>query len=420
MIPFSSSAPVLTRFELFVALRYLRAKRKQAVISVITIISIVGVAAGVAALIIALAINNGFRNTLQKNLLGATAHVNIVEKVPGYGIENWRERVQQARRLPHVVSAAPVLYGPVFVSGPQQSRGALLKGIDLGADVAASDNLRQLKQGSLKSLREPGKFPGIILGSKLAEETGMTLNAVVRIFSPQGELTPFGPQFSDRRFRVVGIFESGFYDIDLGWAYAAMPAVQQALSLNDVVNTIELRVDDIYKAPEAAAAVERTMGEKLAATTWMEQNQRLLSALRMEKVVTVITIGLIQLVAALNILIALVMMVMERYRDIAVLMSMGAKARQIRNVFIVEGLIIGVTGTGIGLVTGHVLSYLADRNRWIQLDQTVYALGFVPFEPRWPDSIWVAAAAIAVSFLATIYPARNAARIAPAEVLRYE
>lgn len=411
---------MLSRFEVFVARRYLRAKRKQAVISVITAISVLGVAAGVTALIIALAINNGFRNTLQRNLLGATAHVNVVEKEPGFGIENWREAVARARRLPHVQSAAPVLYGQVFLSGPLQSKGAVLKGIDLTSELAASDTLKRLKEGSLDRLNVPGELPGIILGSRLAAEIGMMLNAVVTVISPQGELTPFGPQLSYQRFRVVGIFESGFFDIDANWAYAALETVQRALSLKDVINAVEMRVDDIYLADQVAAQAEALLGPGLAATSWMEQNRQLLNALRMEKAVTIITIGLIQLVAALNILIALVMMVMERYRDIAVLMSLGARLRQIRRIFMLEGVFIGITGAMLGLAAGHVLCYFADRYRWIQLDEQVYALSFVPFEPRLLDSLWVAGVAILVSFLATIYPARNAARIAPAEVLRYE
>jgi len=219
---------------------------------------------------------------------------------------------------------------------------------------------------------------------------------------------------------VVGIFESGFYDIDDSWAYTSLAAAQQALSLQDVVNQIEVKLDDLNVAPEAAQAIEKIAGPKYATTTWMERNRQLMNALKMEKAVTVVTIGLIELVAALNILITLVMMVMEKYRDIAVLMSMGARRAQIRGIFMLQGVLIGVVGTAFGLVAGYGLCFLADRYRWIRLDEQVYALSFVPFAPRWVDGLWIAAAAILVSFLATIYPARNATRIAPAEVLRYE
>ncbi len=413
---------VPSSFELFVARRYLKARRKEAVISVITAISVVGVAAGVMALVVALAINNGFRDTLQRNLLGAMAHVTVQEKVPGNGIENWEGMAARIRRVPHVVAVGPALYSPIFFSGPVNQKGGILKGVDIGIELQISDTLRHLKAGSVDRLRAtptPG-MPGIILGSRLAEDVGMLLDSMVSVVSPQGELTPIGPRPSIRRFRVVGIFESGFYDIDDTWAYTSLAAAQQALSLPDVVNEIEVKLDDLNRAPAVAREIEQLAGSKYATTTWMERNHQLLNALQMEKAVTVVTIGLIELVAALNILITLVMMVMEKYRDIAVLMSMGAQRAQIRGIFMLQGVLIGVVGTAIGLVIGYTLCYLADRYRWIRLDEQVYALSFVPFEPRWVDGLWIAAAAVLVSFLATIYPARNATRIAPAEVLRYE
>jgi lipoprotein-releasing system permease protein len=372
------------------------------------------------ALIVALAITNGFRNTLQRNLLGATAHINIVEKEPQYGIENWRDLIPRLRKLPHVSGAAPTLYGAVFLAGPLQSKGAILKGIDLSGELAVSDVLRRLKQGSLDGLRGTGRIPGIVLGSRLAQDTGMLPNAVLTVVFPQGELTPFGPQPSYRQFRVAGIFESGFYDFDANWAYASLEATQRGMSLKDVVNAIELRLDDLNRAPEVARASEAVIGPKLTATTWLEQNKQLLNALRMEKAVTTVTIGLIVLVGALNILITLIMMVMERYRDIAILMSMGARKEQIRNIFIFEGVIIGALGTAAGLIAGYTICHFADKYHWIRLDETVYSLSFVPFEPRPLEGLLVASAALLISLLATIYPARSATRIAPAEVLRYE
>jgi len=405
-----------------VARRYLKARRKEAVISVITAISVLGVAAGVMALVVALAINNGFRDTLQRNLLGAMAHINVQEKEPRNGIENWEALTARIRQLPHVTAAGPALYTPIFFSGPVQSKGGILKGVDIAAEMQISDTLRHLKAGSVEGLRATpdGGVPGVILGARLADDIGMLLHSMVNVTSPQGELTPFGPRPAMRRFRVVGIFESGFYDIDDSWAYTSLAAAQQALSLQDVVNQIEVKLDDLNVAPEAAQAIEKIAGPKYATTTWMERNRQLMNALKMEKAVTVVTIGLIELVAALNILITLVMMVMEKYRDIAVLMSMGARRAQIRGIFMLQGVLIGVVGTAFGLVAGYGLCFLADRYRWIRLDEQVYALSFVPFAPRWVDGLWIAAAAILVSFLATIYPARNATRIAPAEVLRYE
>jgi lipoprotein-releasing system permease protein len=412
---------VTGRFEFFVARRYLRAKRKQAVISVISVISVVGVAAGVMALVVALAINNGFRKTLETSLLGAYAHILVLEKEPGYGIADWRGLEAKLVKLPHVVAASPALYGQTYLYTDHSASGATLKGIETGAELETSDMLRRLKAGSLAGLRpNPDALPGIILGSGLARTVGAQMGGTVTVMSPQGELTPFGPRPSSQRFRVVGLFESGFFEIDSTWAFASLTATQRLLGLDDVVNSVELKLDNIYQAPGVAAEVDRVVAPKLAASTWMESNRHILNALNMERAVTFVTIGLIVLVAALNILITLIMMVMEKYRDIAILVSMGAKQVQIRRIFMFQGMLIGAVGTAIGLAAGHILSYLADTYRWVRLDEEVYALSFVPFAPRWIDSVWIAALALAISFLATIYPARNASRIAPAEALRYE
>jgi len=413
---------VTSKFELFIARRYLRAHRKEKVISVITAISILGVAAGVMALIIALAVNNGFKNTLERNLLGAMAHISVLEKEPGSGIENWRQLSVRLRQLPHVTAVGPALYTPVFLTGGLQPHGAQLKGIDVASELAISESLRHLKQGSLAPLRDPTATPpGILLGTRLVEDTGMVLNSRITVISPQGgTLTPFGIRPSFRPFRVAGIFESGFFEIDDSWAYTSIETAQKLLGVADVVNAIELKVDDLDRAPEIARDIEKLVGSRYTTTTWMERNKQLIGALNMERMVTVITIGLIVLVAALNIFITLVMMVMEKYRDIAVLMSMGARGGQIRRIFMLQGVLIGVVGSSIGLILGYALCYYANRYHWVRLDETVYSLSFVPFEPRWIDGLWVPAAAILVSFVATIYPARKATQITPAEVLRYE
>lgn len=407
------------RFEIFVAKRYLRAHRKEAVVSVVTIISVIGVAAGVMALIIALAVNNGFRNELQKSLLGATADVDIQAKESTNGIENWQDLILRLRKLPHVIAASPALYSPVFLQG-LVPKGAILKGVDIASELQTSDMLKHLKQGSLDRLKIPSAFPGIVLGSGLARDTGMLLNSIVTVISPQGEMTPVGMVPKYVRFRVVGIFESGYFVYDDNWAFTSLQSAQQALSLQDVVNEIEIKLDDLNLAPQVSDQAAKLIGPHLLATNWQELNRQLLNAFRMEKTVTFVTIGLIVLVAALNILISLVMMVMEKYRDIAVLMSMGARRGQIRKIFMLQGVLIGITGTAIGLAVGQVLCYFANRYHWIRLDQQVYALSFVPFEPHLVDSLWVAGLAILVSFLATIYPARSASHLTPTEVLRYE
>jgi lipoprotein-releasing system permease protein len=397
-------------FEFFVARRYLLAKRKQALVSVITVISVVGVAAGVMALIIALAINNGFRQTLQRLLLGATAHVSVLEKKPGNGISGWKALTAGLASRPGVRSAAPALYGGVFFASPVQSAGGVIKGVP-----APDDDLRPyLKEGSFDLEN------GIVVGTKLARAAGLMLGSRVTVISPQGELTPFGPRPSYFPMKVVGIFETGFYDLDSTWALTSLANAQRILATGDVVNAIELKLDDMQQAGAVAETIEASLDPALGASSWMEQNKPLLGALKTERTVTVVTIGLIQLVAALNILVTLTMMVMEKTRDIGVLMAMGATRSQVRRIFLWQGLLIGAAGAAIGLIAGFAICHLAGANQWIKLDAQVYALGYLPFETRWIDAVWVAAAALGVSLLATLHPARSATNILPAEALRYE
>ena len=409
------------RFELFVALRYLRARREQRVIGFIAAVAVIGVAAGVMALVIALAVNNGFRNTLQRSLLGATPHVIILEKTPEEGIANWRELVAKLGALPHVTAAAPSLYGEVFLSAPIRSAGMILKGIPPDSNLSALDLRGHLKEGTLDGLdRARGGLRGIVLGSKLAATTGMTVGAVARIMTPQGDMTPLGARPGEERFRVVGIFESGFYDLDNGYGFTTLKNAQDVLSTGDVVAAIELKLDDVDRAPEVARAAEAIIGPKLAASHWMEQNRQLLGALRMERTVSIITIGLIQLVAALNILSVLSMSVMEKRRGVAILMSLGAQPAQISRVFLYQGLLLASIGVTIGLILGYGLSILAGTYHWIPLDEAIYSMRAVPFEPRALDGVWISAAALFTAWLAARFPARNAARTAPLEILRYE
>ena len=406
-------------FGLFIAIRYLRARRKQMVISVITVISILGVMAGVMALVIGLGVNNGFSNALERNLLGASGHVMILAKDSGEGIENWQETTAKLARLPHVKTAQPDLFDKGYLNGPVDGSFVLIKGIPTAA--APAEALLHLKSGSLAGLTPPeGELPGIVLGVRLAENVGAVAGKPITLIIPNGKVTPFGGQPSYVHLRVAGIFESGAYDIDASWGFMSLPVTQKVYGLADVVNQIELRLDDIYEASNVANAAEAIIGPKLAATTWQEQNRQILNALRMERAVTAITIGLILIVAALQILTTLVMMVMEKYRDIAVLMSLGATVQQIRRIFLLEGALIGAVGTAFGLVLGYGLCYFANHYRWLRLDEQVYPLSFVPFEPRWADGLWIAAGAIAISLIATLYPARSATRITPVEALRYE
>jgi lipoprotein-releasing system permease protein len=407
-------------FEYFIAGRYLRARRKEKVISVITVISVVGVAAGVAALIISLAVNNGFQNTLQRNMLAATAHINVLDKNPGAGIDNWGTLIKTFQKIPHVVAVAPVLYDEVFLTGPHGAKLVTLKGIDTQAELAASDTLRHLKAGSLTQLEEDSGLPGVVIGTRLSQDAGLLLGSAVTLIDPEGNLTPFGPAPKRQRFRVTGIFETNFFDVDDSWAYASLASVQRLRSLNDVVNAIEIRLDDPNLAPAIAKKALSLAGNRYSAETWEEQNRQLFHALQLERAVTAVTIGLIELVGALNILITLTMIVLTKYKDIAVLMSMGARRGQIRRIFVMQGAMIGIIGTVIGVIAGYAFCYFAGTYHLIPLDESVYALSYVPFDPRPWDGVWIAAAALGISLLATLYPARNATRITPVEVLRYE
>jgi lipoprotein-releasing system permease protein len=431
------------QFELFVAARYLRAKRRQAVIGVITVISIVGVAAGVASLIIALAINNGFRQDLQERLLGSTSHINLL-RVESDGIRNWQELLAQLQKQPHVVAGAPAIYEQVLISRGARAQGAILKGIIPQGERKVSDILDTIKSGSADSLEprqedggatlppkpddEPNplsasitaSLPPIILGKDMADQLGATVGSLVTVTSPQGELTPFGIVPKYKRFKVTGIFSSSFYEYDNTWAFISLADAQKLFDLGDVVSVLEFKIDDIYQAPQVALKLEAAAGKGFMSTNWMEQNRAIFHALRLERVVTFITIGLIVFVAALNILISLIMMVMEKTRDIAVLVSMGAKKRQVRRIFIYQGILIGVIGTVLGLITGYSLSWAAGHYHLLSLSAEVYSIDYVPFAPRAIDGVLVAIIAIGVSFVATLYPSWSAASVLPAEALRYE
>ena len=436
------------RFEFFVAARYLRAKRRQAVIGVITAISVIGVAAGVASLIVALAINNGFRQELQQRLLGSTAHVQL-QRVQSDGIRDWNQLLTRLLHCPHVVAGAPAIYEQVLISRGARARGAVLKGVLPSYERQVSDLLQSVKTGSAEALAESagmssqppsssalGKpaspdelagvqkriaaMPPIILGKDMADELGAHVGSVVLVTSPQGELTPFGMVPKYARFRVAGIFQSGFFDYDSSWSFGRLADAQQLFGLGDVVSVLEFKLDDLYRAGEVSQQIEQAAGHGFMTTNWMEQNRAIFRALRLERVVTFITIGLIVFVAALNILISLTMMVMEKTRDIAVLMSMGARKNQVRRIFVTQGVLIGVLGTALGLALGYGICWAGAKYHFIALSAEVYSIDYVPFAARATDGILVALVALGISLVATLYPSWSAARILPAEALRYE
>lgn len=405
-------------FELFIAGRYLRAKRKQVMISVISVISVIGVATGVMALVIALAVTNGLRNTTQRTFLAATAHVMVMEKTRGPGIEGWQAVAAKLAKLPGVQSASPALYDTTQVSGPFTSLGMSVKGLSFAPGGFLPDILVHLKEGSVENLRSKDGPPGILLGVEAAKQIGAVVGSPVQLLIL--DVTPFGTRPVFESVRVAGLFESGMFTYDNGLAFMALGDVQKLWRYPDIVNSIELNLDDIYTAPAVAQAAEAIIGKDLAAQTWQEQNRSILDAFQLERMVAVITIGLIQLVAALNILTTLVMMVMEKHRDIAILLAMGARVGQIRRIFVYKGAIIGGIGIAIGLVLGYGISFFAEKYQWLKLDQAVYSLKYLPLEANWSDAIWISGAALAVSLLATIYPAWSATKITPVESMRYE
>jgi lipoprotein-releasing system permease protein len=424
----------IVKFEFFVAARYLRAKRRQAVISVITVISIIGVAAGVASLIVALSINAGFQRDLQSQLLGSTSHVHL-EVTEATGMTDWRRLLARMEKQPHVVAAAPGLYDEVMVSRGSRAGGMLLKGVLPEYENRVSELLKTVKIGSTTPLSSPpaapcadkaenchsaNELPPIVLGKDLAETIGATVGSVVLVSSPQGELTPFGliPKFE--RFKVVGIFSSGFFPYDSTWGFVRLADAQRLVSLGDVISVIDFKIDDLYKAEQVAGELEAAAGKGYMTTNWMEQNRALFRALRLERDVTFLTIGLIVFVAALNILISLIMMVMEKTKDVAVLLSMGARRRQVRWIFVFQGVLIGIIGTTLGLIVGYAIALAGARYHFISLSAEVYSINYLPFAPRLLDGVQVALAALLISFVATLYPSWSAARVLPAEALRYE
>jgi lipoprotein-releasing system permease protein len=416
------------RFEFFVAARYLRAKRRQAVIGVITAISVAGVAVGVASLIVALAITNGMSRDLRERLLSSTAHV-LLMRVQNDGIHNWRELTDRLRGLSHVTAAAAGLYEPVLVSRGALSGGAELKGIIPQEERTVSDLLSNITQGSASALSQPADStfspaanratPPIVIGYDLANTLDAKVGDTVIVTSPQGELTPYGLVPKYQRFQVTGIFHSGFYQYDSSFGFVRLSDAQQLFGEPNVVSVISFRVDDLYHADRIGKQIEEAAGPGFEATNWMEQNRELFRALKLEQIVTFIVIGLIVCVAALNILIALTMMVMEKTKDIAVLMSLGVQPGQVRRIFLMQGFLISILGTVLGLVLGYALAWAGAHYRF-PLSADVYSIDYLPFAPRLLDGVIVAAVSLGVSLLATLYPSSSAARVLPAEALRYE
>lgn len=413
-------------FELFVSFRYLLAKRKQTFISLITLISIAGVAVGVMALIVVLAVMNGFQEDLRNRILGVTSHV----VVGSYGgtIAKYPELMPLIEKTEGVTAVTPFIYTQVMLSSGKAASGAVLRGIDPQTAAGVLNLQTNMIRGNVDDLITPrasapsegASHPGIILGEQLASNLSVHQDDWLTIISPVGRLTPMGQAPKSKLFHVVGIFRSGMHEFDTTIAYVDLAAAQQFLGIGDAVTGLEVKVENVYEARTIAESLRSQLGYPYYVRDWMQMNHSLFSALKLEKVVMFIILTLIVLVAAFNIVSSLIMLVMEKTRDIAILKAMGATTARIRKIFVFEGLLIGVSGTVLGLLGGFVLCALLKKYKFIELPADVYSLNTLPVQLNMTDVSLIAASAIAISLVATLYPSRQAAKLEPAEALRYE
>ena len=406
------------KFEWFVARRYLKSPYRPAVLRLVTAFSVLGVAAGVATLVIALSMNTGFRETLQDRLLGVTAHISLTR--PGGGIRGYETLAAKLATTAGVKSVTPAVYQTVLLSFTGEARGMVTKGVDPQREERSDEALQRIVAGRLDFSQDPNGIDALLIGKQLSQEWKLEPGDYVTLTSPQGRLTPFGMLPRTRRFRVTGVFDSGFYDYDENWCFMTLQAAQMLSGAGDIVSVLEFRIANPERAADVARQLEKKAGAGFLATTWMEENRPLFRALRLEKLVTAIFIGLITFVAGLNVLVVLSMTVTDKARDIAVLMSMGTRREQIRWLFLLQGIAIGAKGTIAGLLVGYILAWTAGTLHLIPLDPQVYAVPYVPFHPSVWDGLWIALAAMGIAIGATLIPARAASRLLPVEILRYE
>jgi lipoprotein-releasing system permease protein len=425
-------------YELFIALRYLRAKRRQAAVSVITAIAVAGITLGVAALIVAQALITGFRADVQDKILQGTAHVNLLkENNSGFG--NYRELVERVRAAPGVSAASATIYAQVLLSANGRQEYAVLKGVDPDSPREANEVFSTVIEGDPRLLKsappressdqnsteqeapEAG-MEGIILGKQLAEAMALRINDVVTAISSQTRLTPAGLQPRPRytRFRVVGIFSSGLYEYDAKWAYISLAAAQNVKGSGDEAEVIQMKVTDIYAVREIGERLSAIAGPDFVTNNWQELNRPLFAALQLQHRVVYVFFALLIAIAALNIITTLTMMVIEKNRDIAILRAQGSTPQSIRRIFMLQGLVIGMIGAASGLLLGLGLSWLANHYQLISIPAEIYSVSHVTLKVKLIDCAWVAILAIIICLLATIYPARAAARLTPVEGLRHE
>jgi lipoprotein-releasing system permease protein len=417
------------RYEWFIGLRYLKAKRKQTFISIITVISIAGVTVGVMALIVVLAVMSGFEKTLKEKILGTQAHL-ILLKAGQEGMGHYEEVTKELGEVKGVVSAAPVIYNQVMLSSESNVSGVFLKGIDPDLEGKVTELARNMKAGSLQSLKKPqdGNLPGIILGVELAKNLSVSVSDTLQVISPLGTMTPMGMMPKMKRFRVVGIFYSGMYEFDNTFAYISIESAQKFFDMDSRVTGIEIKIDDVYRVKEVGKTIRQRLGFPFWTKDWMEMNRNLFSALRMEKIAMFIILVLIVLVAAFNIISTLIMVVMEKTRDIAILKAMGTPPKGILRIFIIEGLVIGIVGTLLGAILGlgialnleKVSGFVENLFGFKFLPRDVYYIDKLPSQVNPLDVGLIAVTAVLITLLATLYPSWRASKLDPAEALRYE
>jgi lipoprotein-releasing system permease protein len=405
-------------YQIFIALRYMKSKKKYRGVSVTTAISIGGVAVGVMALLVVLSVMSGFHQDLQKKILGANAHI-IIRDYKGT-IQDYEKAAGKLKGEKNIVSFAPFVLGQVMVSNGSRTHGVFLRGINAGTESKTTDILTHIKEGDFKRLAEEKEIPGIILGKELASSLGVFINDKVNVVSPLGEIGPMGMLPKVRQFRVVAIFEIGMFEYDSSLVLTNIKAAQDFFDLGDAISGIEVRLNDIYTAPEIKKDLQAKLGFPYYVMDWMQMNKNLFSALKLEKFTMFVILVLIVLVASFNIISNLIMNVIEKSREIAILKAIGATNRGIMAIFIFQGLFIGLTGTTIGVLGGYLLGYILNTYQIIKLPADVYYLSHLPVKMSLFDFVTVSLSAITITFLATIYPAWQAAKLDPVEPLRYE
>jgi len=409
-------------FEWFIARRYLQGGRGAArdrFISIVTLIAVAAVGAGVTLLVLALSLNGGFRRSFEEKLLGATAHITLTRKSAA-GITEYRDLAGRLGKLEGVKSATPALYETVLISSGSRAKGIVLKGLPPDDAQAERFKFGEIVEGTSDMTQEEGDPPPLLIGMELAISLGVAPGDPVLITSPQGRLTPFGLMPRYTNFQVRGVYEAGSWDFDSGWGFTVLPVTQEMFRLGDTVSVLEFQVEDVYAADRIAAEMEELAGDEFLARPWMELQESLFRAMKLEKLMTALVISMTVLVSGLNILILLVMQVIQKRRDIAVLLSLGVLSGQVRRIFVLHGLAIGALGTVAGLVVGYVVAVLGDVYQIFPLDPKIYGISFVPFRADIIDGVVIAAIAMGVSYVATLYPSRRATRVVPMEVLRYE